>query len=107
MCGQRRAGVERAQETLGGGELVEGDVFVGLVRLRDVAGAADDRGDAGALEQAGLGAERDERRPLLGGEMAREDAGSTARIAGSSDSAYARSSACMSSASVPGRLRNS
>src|SRR3546814_4239171 len=41
-------------------ELLQADELVGFVRLRDVAGTADDSGDAAAgLEQAGLGPEGD------------------------------------------------
>ena len=63
---------ECKQEALGSGELLERHVFVGLVRLRDVARAADDGRDAGALEEPRLGAERDQRRPVLVGETACE-----------------------------------
>src|SRR3546814_20157948 len=41
-------------------ELLQADELVGFVRLLDVAGTADDSGDAAAgLEQAGLGPEGD------------------------------------------------
>jgi hypothetical protein len=50
---------QAAHERFATGQLVQGDVFVGLVRLLDAAGAADHSGNARALEQPSLGSERD------------------------------------------------
>ena len=79
---ERPAVVKAEQEALAGGELGERHVFVGLVRLGDVARAADDGRRAGALEQARLGAERDQRRRVGGGEALREQHG---RIVGAGE----------------------
>src|SRR3954470_16547501 len=48
---------ETAHEGFAGGEVFERDVLVRLMRLVDRARAADDGGDAGALEAPGLGRE--------------------------------------------------
>ena len=54
----RREFVGKAEhESLAARELIEADPFVGLVRLGDVTGAAEDRRDARAVEQPGLTAE--------------------------------------------------
>src|SRR5579884_712637 len=65
-----RPGEEAVEKLAALGELVAADEFVGLVRDVDRARAADDRGDAGALEQAGLAREGDGRRRVGAGQAA-------------------------------------
>src|SRR3546814_9344762 len=49
--------LQAIHETLAEGHLLQGDELVGLVRLVDRAGTADDRRNAAGVEPAGLGAE--------------------------------------------------
>src|SRR3546814_11102692 len=49
--------LQAIHETLAEGQRLQGDERVGLVRLVDRAGTADDRRNAAVVEQAGLGAE--------------------------------------------------
>ena len=54
---------------MAGGNLFEADPFVGLVGLFDVAGAADDGGDAGALVLAAFGGVGDSGGRIGAGEL--------------------------------------
>src|SRR5579875_823302 len=64
-----------AQEGLAGSNLLQGDELVGLVRLGDIAGAAEDGRDSRGLEEPRFRAIGDDTGAVLAGHRKRQDLG--------------------------------